>query len=169
MTNLIRKKSRKLIEANYLSWEKFDEHTLNKIKQQKEFEEQTAKKLASLSESAENSLIKALLRSIVLDTTKHAETYKMLIDLDTSALIGKESESLAKEEIATHLKQEALMLKQAKELSDAVEDKNIKQVLLNILQDEQKHHRILRQILSMLEKESKEWDAYLYDLITGFP
>ncbi|HMK93857.1 MAG TPA: ferritin-like domain-containing protein [Candidatus Limnocylindrales bacterium] len=152
-----------------MSWEKFDEKTLNMIKQQKEFEEQTAKKLTSLSESAENPLIKALLHSIVLDTTKHAEAYKMLIDLNSSALVGNESEALGKEEIATHLKNEALMLKQAKEISQVIEDKNIKQVVLNILEDEQKHHRILRQILTMLEKESKEWDAYLYDLITGFP
>jgi rubrerythrin len=152
-----------------LSWEKFDENTLNKIKQQKEFEEQTAKKLTTLSESAQNPLIKAVLHSIVLDTTKHAETYKMLIDLDSRALLGKESMGLGKEEVAAHLKEEALMLKQAQEISEAVKDKNIKQVVLNILEDEQKHHRVLKQLLSMLEKESKEWDAYIYDLISGFP
>jgi rubrerythrin len=140
-----------------------------KIKQQKEFEERTAKKLTALSESAQNPLIKALLRSIVLDTTKHAETYKMLMDLNSSALLGKENMGLGKEEIASHLKEEALMLKTAKEISEGVSDKNIKQILLNILQDEQKHHRALQQLLSMFEKESKEWDAYIYDLITGFP
>jgi rubrerythrin len=152
-----------------LSWEKFDENTLNKIKRQKEFEEQTAKKLTSLSESAQNPLIKALLHSIVLDTTKHAETYKMLIDLNSGALLGKESKGLGKEEVAAHLKEEALMLKQAQEISEAVKDKNIKQVILNILEDEEKHHRVLKQLLSMFEKESEGWDAYLYDLITGFP
>lgn len=152
-----------------MSWEKFDESMQKKIKQQKEFEERTAKKLTILSESAQNPLIKALLRSIVLDTTKHAETYKMLMDLNSSALLGKESEGLGKEEIASHLKEEAVMLKNAKEISEGVNDKNIKQILLNILQDEQKHHRALLQLLSMFEKESKEWDAYFYDLMTGFP
>ena len=152
-----------------MSWEKFDEDTLKKIKRQKEFEEQTAKKLTSLSESAQNPLIKALLHSIVLDTTKHAEAYRMLLDLDSRGLVGEESKGLGKEQIAAHLKEEALMLKQAKEISKAVKDKKIKQVVLNILEDEQKHHRVLQQLLSMFEKESKDWSAYYYDLITGFP
>jgi rubrerythrin len=152
-----------------LSWEKFDEDTLNKIKKQLEFEEKTAKKLTALSEAAQNQLIKALLHSIVLDTTKHAETYRMLLDLNEKAVMGKESKGLGKAEIATHLREEALMLKQAKEISKAVKDENIKQVVENILEDEKKHHRVLQQLLGMFEKESKEWDAYLYDLITGFP
>ncbi len=152
-----------------MSWEKFDEDTLNKIKKQQEFEEKTAKKLAVLSEAAQNQLIRALLHSIVLDTTKHAETYRMLLDLNERAVMGKESKGLGKEEIATHLREEALMLKQAKEISKAVKDENIKQVVENIIEDEKKHHRVLQQLLGMFEKESKEWDAYLYDLITGFP
>jgi rubrerythrin len=152
-----------------LSWEKLDEATLDKIKKQKEFELQTAKKLTPLYESAQNPLIKAVVHSIILDTTKHAEAYQMLMDLNTSALIGEESKSLGKKEITTHLKEEALMLKQTYEISKIVKDKNIKEVILNILEDEKKHHRILTELLDMLEKESKEWDAYLYDLITGFP
>jgi len=152
-----------------LSWEKFDEDTLHKIKKQIEFEEKTAKKLTALSEAAQNQLIKALLHSIVLDTTKHAETYRMLLDLDEKAVMGKESKGLGKAEIATHLREEAIMLKQAKEISKAVKDENIKQVVENIIEDEKKHHRVLQQLLGMFEKESKEWDAYLYDLITGFP
>ena len=152
-----------------MPWEKFDEDTLNKIKKQQEFEEKTAKKLTALSEAAQNQLIKALLHSIVLDTTKHAETYKMLLDLNERAVMGKESKGLGKAEIATHLREEALMLKQAKEISKAVKDENIKQVVENIIEDEKKHHRVLQQLLGMFEKESKEWDAYLYDLITGFP
>ncbi len=152
-----------------MPWEKFDEDTLNKIKKQLEFEEKTAKKLTALSEAAQNQLIKALLHSIVLDTTKHAETYRMLLDLNEKVVMGKESKGLGKAEIATHLREEALMLKQAKEISKAVKDENIKQVVENILEDEKKHHRVLHQLLGMFEKESKEWDAYLYDLITGFP
>ena len=152
-----------------MPWEKFDEDTLNKIKKQQEFEEKTAKKLTALSEAAQNQLIKALLHSIVLDTTKHAETYRMLLDLNEKAVMGKESKGLGKAEIATHLREEALMLKQAKEISKAVKDENIKQVVENIIEDEKKHHRVLQQLLGMFEKESKELDAYLYDLITGFP
>ena len=61
------------------------------------------------------------------------------------------------------------MLKQTEEISKVVKNERVKQVLLNILDDERKHHRVLTQLIEMLEKESSEWDAYLYDLITGFP
>lgn len=152
-----------------MSWQKLDDKILVKIRQQKKYEEQTAKSLMPVYQSAQNPLVKALIHSLILDTTKHAETYQMLIDLNTSAVMGKESEELGKKEIATHLKEEAFMLKQTEEISREIEDKNIKQVILNILDDEQKHHKILTELLSMLQKESKEWDAYIYELITGFP
>jgi rubrerythrin len=50
-----------------------------------------------------------------------------------------------------------------------VKDKKIKQLILGILEDEKKHHRVLKDLLGILKKESTEWDAYLYDLIEGFP
>jgi len=152
-----------------LSWEKLNENTLNKIIKQKEYEEQTAKSLMPVYQAAQNPLVRTLLHGLILDTTKHAETYQMLIDLNTSALMGEESKNLGKKEIAKHLKEEAFMLKQTQDISEIVKDKNMKQIILNIVADEKKHHKILTELLEMLEKESKEWDAYIYDLIEGFP
>ena len=152
-----------------MSWEILDDNALSKIKQQKEFEDETAEKLTPLYESAKNPVIKLFIHSIILDTKRHSEAYQMLIDLNESALIGKESEEIGEKELATHIKEEARMLKQAKDISEIVKDKKIKQLVLNILEDEKKHHRILKELLGILKKESSDWDAYLYDLITGFP
>jgi rubrerythrin len=152
-----------------MSWGKLDEKTEKEIKQQKEFEEKTAKSLTPIYEQAQNPLIKTLIHSLILDTMKHAEIYQMLLDLNTTALVGKESEELGEKEIAKHLKEEAFMLKQTAEISKTIKDKHIKEILTNIMEDEEKHHRILIQLQKMLKAESKEWDAYIYDLITGFP
>ncbi|MCW4009803.1 MAG: hypothetical protein NWF05_04185 [Candidatus Bathyarchaeota archaeon] len=152
-----------------MSWEIINEDTLSKIKQQKEFEDQTAKKLTPLYESAKNPLIKLFLHCIILDTMKHSETYQMIIDLNSNALMGKESKGVGKQELASHVTEEASMLKQAEEISEVVKDKKVKQLLINIVEDEKRHHKALKEMLEMLEKESAEWDAYLYDLITGFP
>ena len=135
-----------------MSWEILDENTLNKIKKQKDFEDQTAKSLKPLYESAKNPLIKTMIHSLILDTTKHSETYQMLIDLNSTAVIGKESKDLGKTEIARHLKEEAFMLKQTEEMSKVVKNERVKQVLLNILDDERKHHRVLTQLIEMLQK-----------------
>ena len=152
-----------------MSWEILDEDALSKIKKQKDFEDQTAKKLTPLYESAQNPIIKLFLHSIILDTMKHSDTYQMLIDLNSSAVIGKESKDIGEKEIKSHIAEEATMLKQAKDISEVVKDKKIKQLVLNILEDEKKHHRVLSDLLEILKKESSEWDAYLYDLISGFP
>ena len=152
-----------------MSWEILDENALGKIKKQKEFEDQTVKKLTPLYESAQNPVIKLFIHSIILDTMRHSDTYQMLIDLNSSAQMGKESKGIGETELASHIKEEAKMLKQAKDISEVVTDKKIKQLILNILEDEQKHHRVLTELLEILKRKSAEWDAYLYDLITGFP
>jgi len=157
------------VRLYYLSWKILNEEVLNKIKKQKDFEDQTAKKLNPMYESAKNPIIKLFIHSIILDTMRHSDTYQMLIDLNFSAQIGNESKDIGKEELAIHIKEEAKMLKQAMEISEVVEDKKIKRMILGILEDEKKHHRVLKELLEILEKKSAEWDAYLYDLITGFP
>jgi hypothetical protein len=152
-----------------LSWKILEEDALNKIKKQKEFEDQTAKKLTPLYESAKNPVIKLFIHSLILDTMRHSDTYQMLLDLNSSAQMGDESKDIGQKELTIHIKEEAQMLKQTKDISEVVKDKKIKQLILNILEDEQKHHRVLKEVLEILNKESKEWDAYLYDLITVFP
>ena len=152
-----------------MSWKILEEDALNKIKKQKEFEDQTAKKLTPLYESAKNPVIKLFIHSLILDTMRHSDTYQMLLDLNSSAQMGDESKDIGQKELTIHIKEEAQMLKQTKDISEVVKDKKIKQLILNILEDEQKHHRVLKEVLEILNKESKEWDAYLYDLITGFP
>ena len=152
-----------------MSWEILDENALGKIKQQKSFEDQTAKKLTPLFENAKNPIIKLFIHSLILDTMRHSDIYQMIIDLNSSAQMGKESRDIGEGELASHVKEEAKMLKQTKEISEVVKDPKIKRLLEGILEDEKKHHRVLKDILDIVKKESDEWDTYLYDLITGFP
>ena len=152
-----------------MSWEILNEDALNKIKKQKDFEDQTVKKLTPLYESAQNPVIKLFIHNIILDTMRHSDTYQVLIDLNSTAVMGKESQEVGEKELASHITEEAKMLKQTKDISEVVKDKKIKRLILNILEDEQKHHRVLTDLLGILRKEAVEWDAYLYDLITGFP
>lgn len=164
----------KQIEAGYcevlvLSWKVLDESTLKKIKEQKDFEDQTAKKLTPLLQSTKNPLIRLYLHSIILDTMRHSDTYQMILELNDTALVGQQSQALGKQELDEHINEEAKMLKQTQEIIQTTEDPKIKQLLQGILEDEQKHHRTLTNILDILQKESTEWNKYLYDLIEGFP
>jgi rubrerythrin len=153
----------------FMSWQTLDESTLSKIKLQKDFEDQTAKQLTPLYQAAKNPIIKLYIHRIILDTQKHSDTYQMLIELNQSAQMGEESKALGEKEIKSHITEEAKMLKLTMEISQTLKDEKTKHIIDEIIKDEERHHHDLLNLLEVLKKQSVEWDAYLYDLITGFP
>ena len=98
---------------------------------------------------------------------KHSDTYQTLIDLNTRALVGETERKAMTEELATHIEKENRMLKQAENVSESVEDRNFKQILEQIVEDERQHHKTLRQLFEILKKEAEDWNRYLYDMFTG--
>ena len=150
-----------------MSWEKVDDKTLDMLKRQKAFEDETVKRLTPMYNSTKNPLVRFLVHRIILDTIKHSDTYQTLIDLNTRALVGEIERKTMTQELATHIKEENRMLKQTEKISGSIGDKNFKQILEQIVEDERRHHRILQELLETLEKEAEEWNRYLYDMFTG--
>ncbi len=89
--------------------------------------------------------------------------------MNNRAMMGPESKALGEAEIKSHIAEEAKMLKLTTEISQTLKDKKTKQIIDSIVEDEKRHHRDLLKLLELLKKEAREWDTYLYDLITGFP
>lgn len=150
-----------------MSWEKVDDKILDMLKEQKAFEDETVERLTPMYNSTRNPLVRFLVHRIILDTMKHSDTYQTLIDLNKRALIGEIERKTMTEELTTHIKEENKMLKQAKKISGSMEDKNFKQILEQIVEDERQHHGILQKLFEMLEKEAEDWNRYLYDMFTG--
>ena len=150
-----------------MSWDKVDDKTLDMLKEQKAFEDETVKRLTPMYNSTKNPLFRFLVHRIMLDTMKHSDTYQTLIDLNTRALIGEIERKTMTEELSTHIKEENRMLRQAKKISGSIEDKNFKQIMEQIVEDERQHHGILQKLFEMLKKEAEEWNRYLYDMFTG--
>ena len=150
-----------------MSWKKVDKETLEFLEKQKSFEDETVKRLTPLYNSTKTPLIRFLVHRIILDTMKHSDTYQTLIDLNTRALVGETERKTMTEELTTHIKEENRMLKQAKNISESVEDRNFKHILEQIVEDERQHHKTLQQLFEILKKEAKDWNRYLYDMFTG--
>ena len=53
------------------------------------------------------------------------------------------------------------------EISESVKDKNFKQILRQIVEDERQHHLILQKLFEMIRKEGKDWNRYLSEGRTG--
>ncbi len=151
-------------------WKKVDDQTLELLKKQKAFEDETAESLTSLYNSTSSPILKLFIHRIILDTMKHSDTYQAMINLNERALVGTESQETISMELATHIKEESKMLDQAKEISKLIDDKNFKLILERIIEDETNHHQILKELLEIIKKEAKNWDRYFYELSsTGFP
>jgi len=148
-------------------WEKVDDETLEALKQQKAFEDETAKKLSPLYNSATNPFVRIFIHRIILDTMKHSDTYQTLIELNRRVVLGEIDRKKMTEELTTHIKNEGKMLDRAKEISRTVKDENFRKILEHIIEDEIQHHRILQDIFEIIKKEGEDWNRYLYDMFTG--
>jgi len=74
-----------------MAWEKVDDKTLSRLKEQKAFEDKVAKGLTFWHESFKNPFVRLFIHRIILDTMRHSDTYQMLIDLNEGAFISEAS------------------------------------------------------------------------------
>jgi len=148
-------------------WEKVDDETLEILKQQKAFEDETAKNLSPLYDSATNPFVRLFIHRIILDTMKHSDIYQTLIELNRRVALGEIDRKKMTEKLTIHIKNESKMLDKAKEISKAVKDENFRKILEYIIEDEIQHHRILQELFEIIKKEGVDWNRYLYDMFTG--
>lgn len=153
---------------NVSVWEKVDEKTLEMLKAQKAFEDETVKRLTPLYESIKNPLAKSFINRIILDTMKHSHIYQTLIDLDRRALVGEINREKMIKELTDHIKEESKMVEKAVEISNSVKDKNFKKILDHVVEDERQHHKILQELYEIIKKEAKDWNRYLYEISSEF-
>ena len=71
------------------------------------------------------------------------------------------------EELTTHVRNESEMLDKAVEISKSVEDETVRRILERIVEDEKRHHQILKELFGIIKKEGEEWNKYMYDMFTG--
>ena len=48
-------------------------------------------------------------------------------------------------------------------------NKKFKKIIERILEDEERHHKVLREILKILQEEGEDWNRYFYEIIQDFP
>lgn len=150
-----------------MAWMKVDDKTLEKLKAQKTFEDETVLNLSPLYDSAKNPFVRMFIHRIILDTTKHSDIYQTLIELNRRVVIGEIDREKMTEELTAHIRNENKMLDQSKQISKSVKDENYREILERIVEDEKRHHQILQELLGIIKKEGEDWNRYMYDMFTG--
>ncbi|MBE3116526.1 hypothetical protein IMZ68_04910, partial [Candidatus Bathyarchaeota archaeon] len=92
-----------------------------------------------------NIPVKGVLRSISLDSVKHAELYSAALTLLTDVSTALKQENLDEQRalVEKHIELESELIKKLEEVLPTIENKKAAFLLNAILTDERKHHELL--------------------------
>lgn len=144
-----------------------DEELMGMLKEQQALEQNTADSLTASVNRTKNSIVRLFLNRLVLDSLKHADLLQALIDLNTEAIVSGIDKYRMKKELGSHVLNEKEMLNRAQTIVGKVEDKKMKGLLRQIVEDEQRHHKILNELLRIIETienmSNQDWLELYYD------
>lgn len=146
---------------------KMDEELIRMLKEQQAFEQNTADSLTASVNRTKNSIVRLFLNRLVLDSLKHADLLQALIDLNTGAIVADIDKYRMKKELNKHILNEKKMLSRAQMIVGRVDDERTRGLLWQIIADEQRHHKILDELLRIIEtieniRDEDWWELY-YD------
>jgi rubrerythrin len=99
-----------------------------------------------------NPPVKAVLKGISLDSTKHAELYASALILLTTASQAMTQENLddQRDLVEKHIQMEADLIKKLEMELPTIENKKVAFLLNSILMDERRHHAMLKEVLEII-------------------
>jgi len=122
------------------------------LKEQIKIENEIVSSLNKALAEIENPPVKGTLKGISLDSVKHAEMYLSAVALLTKvqkALTQKQLDE-QRELVEKHIQLEVRLIKRISMELPNVKNEKVKLLLDAILQDEKRHHALLKQVLEIL-------------------
>ena len=147
-----------------------EEQLLEFLKDQVKVESKIVEALNKSLPEFENPAVKGVLKGISLDSVKHAEMYASAVTLMTTVPKALTQENLNKQQalVEKHIQTEAELIKKINKTLPSVKNKKVKLLLTAILEDEKRHHGLLKAILEIIVKgetitEDDWWDVLWKD------
>ena len=99
-----------------------------------------------------NPAVKGVLKGVSLDSVKHAELYTSAITLLTKASTALTQENLDAQRalVVKHIEIEAKLIRTLEEMLPQIENKKVEFLLKAILNDERRHHAMLKMVLEII-------------------
>ena len=115
----------------------------------------------------DNPAVKAVLSGISLDSLKHADICEEVKKLLEKTLPPLEPETLYEQRklVEKHIEYEARLIEKIEEILPEIQDEKIRLVLNAILEDEKRHHLLLKKVLEVLVKAETISPSEWWDLI----
>ena len=134
-------------------------------------ENKIVKSIKDSADKIDNEAVSTALLGISLDSKKHAMMYRSAISLmtTTSAALNQEQLDLQKKVVNDHIKMEEAVIKELEKMLPTVENEKVELLLKAILQDEERHHKLLKTLYEILIRgeavtEGDWWDAVWGDV-----
>jgi rubrerythrin len=114
-----------------------------------------------------NPPIKEVLKSISLDSVKHAEMYAAAIELLKTVSQALSQGNLDKQRalVEKHIRMEEQLIKEINRVLPTVENEKVKLLLNAILSDEKRHHALLKVVLEIIVRGETIAEADWWDLL----
>lgn len=135
--------------------------------EQVDFENAIVEKAEKSVEGIQNIMIRELILSIALDSKKHASMLNALKSLLTrpTPSVPEEISKEIKDSIAEHIQMEAQAVLTYQKLLDSIDDESEKVVIKAILNDEIKHHSLLKTINKMIIEKLSLSEKEFWDMV----
>ena len=134
-------------------------------------ENKIVKSIKDSADKIDNEAVSTALLGISLDSKKHAMMYRSAINLMTtsSAALNQEQLDLQKKVVNDHIKMEEAVIKELEKMLPTIENEKVELLLKAILQDEVRHHKLLKTLYEILIRgeavtEGDWWDAVWGDV-----
>lgn len=136
------------------------------LKDQIILEEKIVKIAKASVKNTKNELVRYLIEAISIDSNKHALMLNALLAhlQSKTPFISEEKRDELGTNIKEHINLEALAIKTYGALIPETEDPGAKQVLEYILDDEKRHHKLLKRIYQLVIEKETLTEQDLWDL-----
>jgi rubrerythrin len=112
-----------------------------------------------------NDLVKELILGVAMDSQKHASLLRALVaSFGSTPLIAEEITNQLKKNLEEHIELEQKAIDSYKELWGDLEDEKEKIVIKAILNDEIRHHSLLKQLHKKIVEKETITEQDLWDL-----
>jgi len=137
------------------------------LRNQIEIENRIVKRVEENTKGTKNLLIRELLRGIAYDSMKHANMLSSLIALlesKTPFISAAESREFL-DGIREHIKLEQKAIETYSILINQVEDNKVKMIISYILEDEKRHHALLKKIEEVIIHKQTLTEEDIFNLV----
>jgi ribonucleotide reductase beta subunit family protein with ferritin-like domain len=137
------------------------------IKKQILIEKEIVNSLNKGLANVNNPPVKGVLKSISLDSVKHAELYASALVLLTreSQAIKQENLDEQKALVEKHIALESELIRKIEEIMPSIENKKAAFLIDAILTDEKKHHELLKMVLEIIVRGETITEADWWKLL----